>query len=232
MRITISLKINCLIHVLLNYSQIKAKVYMPNLISNGAVHRKSNPTIQLEETVAIYSILVKGDENKFINSSTKLNCAIYFCWSDELIENSRHDLTKLPGTSSTKHTHKSPWWRHQMEIFSALLAICAGNSPVTGEFPTQRPVPRSFDVFFDLRLKKGLRKQSWGWWFETLSRPLWRHCNDSKFYDNCCIHWSAMSTCYGYGYVADHTLQLQRPFQSRILYGQIECLSFDILVYH
>ena len=39
-----------------------------------------------------------------------------------------------------------------MEIFSALLAICAGNSPVPGEFPTQRPVTRSFDVFFDLRL--------------------------------------------------------------------------------
>ena len=44
------------------------------------------------------------------------------------------------------------WWRHKMETFSALLAICAGNSPVTGEFPTQRPVTRSFDVFFDLRL--------------------------------------------------------------------------------
>ena len=46
------------------------------------------------------------------------------------------------------------WWRHQMEIFSALLALCAGNSPVTGEFPSQRPVTRSFDVFFDLRLNK------------------------------------------------------------------------------
>ena len=41
-----------------------------------------------------------------------------------------------------------------METFSALLAICAGNSPVTGEFPSQRPVTRSFDVFFDLRLNE------------------------------------------------------------------------------
>ena len=48
-----------------------------------------------------------------------------------------------------------------METFSALLAICAGNSPVPGEFPTQRPVTRSFDVFFDLRLNKRLSKQSW-----------------------------------------------------------------------
>ena len=72
------------------------------------------------------------------------------------------------------------WWRHQMETFSALLAICAGNSPVPGEFPAQRPVTRSFDVFFDLRLNKRLSKQSWGWGFKTLSRPLWRHCNVLK----------------------------------------------------
>ena len=53
-----------------------------------------------------------------------------------------------------------PWWRHQMETFSALLAICAGNSPVPGEFPTQRPVTPSFDVSFDLRRNKRLNKQS------------------------------------------------------------------------
>ena len=58
------------------------------------------------------------------------------------------------------------------------LTLCAENSPVSGEFPAQRSVTRSFDVFFDLRLNKRLSKQSWGWWFETLSRPLWRHCND------------------------------------------------------
>ena len=78
-------------------------------------------------------------------------------------------------------------WRHQMETFSALLAICAGNSPVTGEltgeFPTQRPVTRSFDVFFDLLLNKRLSKQSWGWWFETPSRSLWRQCN---------VHWNTL----------------------------------------
>ena len=47
------------------------------------------------------------------------------------------------------------WWRHQMETFSALLALCAGNSPVSGEFPAQRPVTRSFDVFFDRRQLNG-----------------------------------------------------------------------------
>ena len=38
------------------------------------------------------------------------------------------------------HTDGETWWRHQMETFSALLALCAGNAPVTGEFPAQRPV--------------------------------------------------------------------------------------------
>ena len=49
--------------------------------------------------------------------------------------------------------------------------------PLCGEFPSQRPVTRSFDVFFDLRLNKRLSKQSWGWCFDTPSRSLWRHCN-------------------------------------------------------
>ena len=69
------------------------------------------------------------------------------------------------------------WWRHEMQTFSALLALYAGNSLFYGEFPSQRPMTRSFDVFFDLRLNKLLSKQSWGWWFETPSSPSWRHCN-------------------------------------------------------
>ena len=73
------------------------------------------------------------------------------------------------------------WWRHQMGTFSALLALCEGNSPVTGEFPPQRPVTRSFHVFHDLRLNKRLNKQSCAWWFETPSRSLWRHCSASKW---------------------------------------------------
>ena len=64
-----------------------------------------------------------------------------------------------------------------METFSALLALSAGNSPVSVGFPAQRPEARSFDVFFDLCVIKQLSKHSRGWWFETLSRPLWRHCN-------------------------------------------------------
>ena len=68
--------------------------------------------------------------------------------------------------------------------FRMNLALVIGNSwkfhddsPVSGEFPPQRPVARGLDVFFDLCLIKRLSKHSRGWWFETLSRPLWCHCN-------------------------------------------------------
>ena len=70
-----------------------------------------------------------------------------------------------------------PWWRHQIEAFSALLVFCAVNSPVTGEFPAQRPVTRGFDVFFDLHLNQQLSKQWRRRWFESPSRSLRRHCN-------------------------------------------------------
>ena len=54
---------------------------------------------------------------------------------------------------------------------------CKGNPPITGEFSSQRPVTRSFDVYFDLHLKKRLSKQSRHRWFQTTSRSLWRYCN-------------------------------------------------------
>ena len=67
------------------------------------------------------------------------------------------------------HTEGNTWLRHQMEIFSALLALCEGNSLVTGGFPSQKPVT---NVFFDMRLNKRVSKQSRRWWFETLLRSL------------------------------------------------------------
>ena len=69
------------------------------------------------------------------------------------------------------------WWRHQMESFSALLAICAGNSPVPVKSP-HKGQWRGALIFFYLRLNKRLSKQPWGWWFETPSWSLWRQCNE------------------------------------------------------
>ena len=99
-------------------------------------------------------------------------------WSYVFLAQTHRNGLHGPAYTFLEYTnHPQPWWRHQMETFSALLAICAGNSPVPGEFPTQRPVTRSFDVYFDQRPNKRLSKQSRGWWFETLSWSLWRHCN-------------------------------------------------------
>ena len=64
-------------------------------------------------------------------------------------------------------------------LFRVTGHLC-GEIPGHGEFPTQRPVTRSFDVSFDLRINKWLSKQWWSWWFETPSRPLWRHSNAGR----------------------------------------------------
>ena len=84
---------------------------------------------------------------------------------------------KWQSATSLLNTSIKSWWCHQMETFSVLLALCVGNSPVTGEFLSQRPVMWSFVVFFDLRLNKRLSKQSWGWWFEMPSCWLWSRHN-------------------------------------------------------
>ena len=64
-----------------------------------------------------------------------------------------------------------------METFSALLAICAGNSPLPVNSPYKGQW-RGALMFSLICLNKRLSKQLWGWWFETLSRPLWRHRSD------------------------------------------------------
>ena len=135
--------------------------------------------------------------------SVTLTCWYYLCCRDFIITKTvtiaRHGriMSKLGVTSKLPcqfieawwcieaSENWVPWWRHQIETFSTLLAICAGNSPVADEFPSQRPVTRSFDVFFDLHLNKRLSKQSRGRWFVDadmliLSLLLWfYHGKDS-----------------------------------------------------
>ena len=64
---------------------------------------------------------------------------------------------------------------------------------VTGEFPAQKPVTRIFDVFIHLRLNKQLSKQWYGWWFDTPSHPLGRHCNGMLIYVVFCLGWPLTS---------------------------------------
>ena len=105
-----------------------------------------------------------------------------------------------------------PLWRHQIETFSALLVLCAGNSPVTGEFPSQRSVTRNFDVFFDLRLSQQLSKQSKSGWFETPSRSLWRHCNGISELEN-----SARGVANKYSYRVAITCSVQHRWTIHVV---------------
>ena len=64
-----------------------------------------------------------------------------------------------------------------IEIFTALLAICVGNSPITGEFPSQRPVTRNLDVLIYAWTNGWINNRDAG----DLRRVLWRHCNAVAF---------------------------------------------------
>ena len=146
--------------------------------------------------------------HKFIQANSKWNVKLRII--DPLwIESTGNSLNGGP-----PHT----WWCHQMETFSALLALCAGNSPVAGEFHAQRPVTRGFDVFFDLRLNKRLSKQSRGWWFETPAWSLWRHRNDG--FEDCNItiqHYRAHSDVIVMQDIANSLYSFYAPVSCRIL---------------
>ena len=103
-------------------------------------------------------------------------------------------------------------WKH----FPRYWPFCAGNSPVTGEFPAQRPVTGSFDVFCHLCLNKRLSKQSWGLWLETPSRLLWRHCNGWLIQSNehYSTHWSG---CIKGRHFTEHIFQTNFT-QRKLLY--------------
>ena len=97
------------------------------------------------------------------------------------------------------------------------------NSPVTGEFPSQRPVRRSFDVFFDQCLNRRLSKQSWGWWFEIPTWSLWRHCNVYALQQYMCyIPYHAV--VYIYIYVCVYVCKVN--FTYSIYYSGAACNAY------
>ena len=90
--------------------------------------------------------------------------------------------------------HNYIWSIDHIQIFVAYIVNMTASSngnifrvtvPLCGEFtgyrwiPSQRPVTRSFGVFFYLRLNRRLSTLSRRWWFKTPSRPLCPHCNET-----------------------------------------------------
>ena len=121
-------------------------------------------------------------------------------------------------------TNITTWWRHQIETFFALLAFCEGNPMFTGGFPSQRLVTQSFDVFFYLRLNKRVSKQPWGWWFETPSRSLWRHCYEYQPH-SCC------AKRLGLGRI-DRLVQERRDSSALAMELRLSCTNLSILAIH
>ena len=78
------------------------------------------------------------------------------------------------------HCLSRRWIFTMMTSSNRTLFRGTGRSPATGEFPSHRPVTRSFDVFFDLHRNKRFSKPWWGWWLKTPSRSLRRHCNGHR----------------------------------------------------
>ena len=108
-----------------------------------------------------------------ISLMSSVYCSDLDIWPDSMKDTIVKSLLKVTNTVEII----DPWWRHQMETFFALLAFCEGNSTVTVEFPSQRPVTRNFDVSLICASPKRLSKPSRRQWFETSSRSLWLHCN-------------------------------------------------------
>ena len=99
-------------------------------------------------------------------------------------EGFRIDIWRLfsIGNYNTSHNkYTSMMTSSNGDIFHVTDLLC-GEFTGPGEFPAQRPMTRSFDIFFDLCLNERLSELSWGWWFET---PSWRHCNGLAVVNAC-----------------------------------------------
>ena len=133
------------------------------------------PEVDGEATVCTASQRVEDSiNNVWANGGNSLIC--------ELFTDQPKNLTDITETRGNGRQLKSMlrWLSYMMTSSNGNIFRVTGNlcGKFPGELPAQRPVTRSFDAFYDLRVNKRLSKQSWDWWFETLSRSFWRHCNE------------------------------------------------------
>ena len=118
---------------------------------NRRFRRRSKKTTKLRVTGLCEGNSPVTGEFPAQRASNAENVAIW--WRHHILQRSWNGGNTIPLCHTLQSSHECvccihffiSWWRHQMETFSALLALYAGNSPVTDEFPAQRPVTRSFD---------------------------------------------------------------------------------------
>ena len=121
------------------------------MIQISAIHNVLGPSHNLTAVVCPGIEIIQGD-----------SCVAFYDFSTRACKFAK--CSQIMMTSSNGN------------IFRVTGHLCG---EFTGEFSAQRPVARSFGVFFDLILNKRLSKQTWGWWFETSPRPWWHQCNDN-----------------------------------------------------
>ena len=109
--------------------------------------------------------------NHFVFKVIFFGLSVRFHWACSACSTAIESIRRVPGCYSVSRYHMMT--SSNGDIFRVTGHLCREFTG-PGEFPTQRPVTRSFDGFIDLRPNKRLSKHWWGWWFET---PLWRHCN-------------------------------------------------------
>ena len=85
------------------------------------------------------------------------------------------------------------WWRHQMETFSAILALCAGTLPVQVDSPHKAQWRGALMVSFICTWINNWVKKTRGWWFETPPWSLWRQCN-VEMACCCVLHEATLAT--------------------------------------
>ena len=110
--------------------------------------------------------------------STK-SCFLYMhykcgIWSNQIMWNLWYCLSRINGPCFLWYHDDAIKWKHFPRNWPFVRGI--HRSPVNSPHKGQWRGALMFSFFF--YLNKRLGKQSWGWWFETLSRSLWRHCND------------------------------------------------------
>ena len=129
---------------------------------------------QITSLTIVYS---DADQRKHQSSATKNNSTL--TRSKVILTQSGLKYFKSYGVNLWYNLRINMMTSSNGNIFRVTGILC-GEFTGPDEFPTQRPVTPSFDVFFDLRLNKRLSKQPRGWWFETQSWSLWRHRNEYK----------------------------------------------------
>ena len=156
-------------------------------------------------TGALWDLCNSSIDPEFMDQADLVGCGAVGCggvgcgvfWLKTFARYEKNEIATIKiAYCPNRQCHIDPVYNHPKNMMtssngniSALLALCEGNSSVTGEFPSHRSVTESFGVFFDLRLKIWLSKKSRRRCFETPSRPLWRHCNEI---------WEAWRFSYSY----------------------------------